>query len=107
MNNLKVEALKKGFDYLDTNKCGEELIIAGLAAIASPEDISKGFKAAYIKSHKLHLSKGYFEGASAALHLAAGVNEGMEKQEKTFERQQELVHGIVLSRRRNLQRSLG
>ena len=104
---LKAEVIKKGLSYLDANECGEKVIIAGLAALVSPEEIDKGFKDAHIESHKLHFQNGYLEGASAALYLAANVNEGMARQEKTFQRKTELVHGIVLSRRRNFQRSLG
>lgn len=103
----KADILQTGFEYLDKNNCAEKLAIAGLAAIASPEDIAKGFKDAHIKSHQLHLASGYFEGASAALQLAAMVDGGMAKQEKTFQRRTELVHGIVLGRRSNIRRSLG
>jgi hypothetical protein len=60
-----------------------------------------------IESHKYHLQQGYFEGASASLHLAASVNDNMLKKEKTFQRRSELVHGIVLGRRSNIRRSLG
>lgn len=104
---IRADILQAGLEYLDSNGCAEKLVITGLAAIASPEDIARGFKDAYIKSHQLHLTNGYFEGASAALQLAATVDDGMAKQEKTFQRRAELVHGIVLHRRHNLQRSLG
>lgn len=106
MSNIKAELLEKGFGYLDANGCCEKVVIIGLAALATKEDIGKGFKQAHIKSHKLHLVKGDYESASAALHLATWVNVGMQKQEPTFERRKELVHGIVLNRRRNIQRSL-
>lgn len=103
----KADILQAGLEYLDSNGCAEKLVIAGLAAIASPKDIAKGFKDTHIKSHQLHLANGYFEVASAALQLAAIVDDGMTKQEKTFQRRAELVHGIVLHRRHNIQRALG
>ncbi len=77
-----------------------------MAAIASPEQIAKEFKNVYIESHKHHISNGYFESASAALRLAAGINEGMKSQEKTFQRRTELIYAVVLGRRSNKERSL-
>jgi len=102
--DLKTEALQKGFDYLDGNKLGENLIVAGLAAIASPKDIGRRFKDIYIQSHKIHVGQGNLVSAAAALNLAASVNEGMEKQERTLQRRTELVKGIVHGRRRNIER---
>ena len=102
--DLKTEALRRGFNFLDTNDCGEAVVIAGLAAIASPEDIGRGFKDNYILSHRIHVGQGNLEAAAAALHLAASVNEGMEKQERTFQRRTELIQGVVHGRRRNIGR---
>ncbi len=103
---LKTVTLEEGFNYLDANpnSWGEELVIIGLAAIASPEDIGRGFKENYILSHRIHMKQGNLESASAALHLAALVNEGIKNQEVTFKRRTELVRGIVHGRRRNIER---
>lgn len=105
--DLKVEALTRGFDYLDTHICGEGLVISALAVIVSPAEIGREAKSVLVKSHEIHLGQGNLESAAAALHLAAGVHDGMQKQENTFQRRSELIEGIVSGRRLNIKRSLG
>jgi len=104
--DLKAEVLERGFTYLESHKRGQGVVIAGLALIASPTDIAKEFKKAHIESQKIHFRQGNLDSAAAAHHLAAWVDEGMQKQEKTFHRRCELIHGVVLNRQLNIKRSL-
>ena len=105
IGEIKSKVFNTGLSYLDNHKCGEGIVISALATVATPADIGKGFKRVYMESHKLHVRDGHLDSAAAALHLAADLNHGMEKQEKTFQRRRELVTGIVHGRQRNVMRS--
>lgn len=104
--DIRIEALKKGLDYLDVHTCGEGVVIAALAAIAPPAEIGREAKSIFVESHKIHVRRGNLKSASASLHLAARVNEGRQRQENTLHRRGELIMGVVSGRRRNKRRLL-
>lgn len=101
--NIREAIVERGLNYLDHNTKGEGIVIPVVAAVITDDEIARHHKAAYIARHKARVGSGdiaQLDPASACLHLAAGVSKGIGVQEKTWHRRRELVHGVVLNRRR-------
>lgn len=101
--NIREAIVERGLKYLDNHTKGEGVVIPVVAAVITDDEIAKHHKAAYIARHTARVASGdiaNLEAASASLHLAAGVSKGIGIQEKTWHRRRELVHGVVLNRRR-------
>lgn len=104
--NIREAIVERGLNYLDHNTNGEGIVIPVVAAVITDDEIARHHKAAYIARHKSRVESGdvaLLDAASASLHLAAGVSKGIGIQEKTWHRRRELVHGVVLNRRRNVE----
>ena len=103
--NIRETIVERGLNYLDHNTKGEGIVLPVVAVLITDAEIARNLKVAYMARHTARVASGdvtKLKAASASLHLAAGVSKGIGIQEKTWKRKRELVLGVVLNRRKNV-----